>query len=84
MRHPRRRRRAGGGPGVEPGDRGSPRARIAVDDDPQVLAAVARDIGDAVHHQHIGYRQLGVAGAEHASVAAFQQLIGFVGFGSAH
>ena len=38
-------------------------------------AAIARDVGDAVHHQHRRLGQLRVAGAEKLATGAFQQIV---------
>jgi hypothetical protein len=39
---------------------------------------------DPVHHQHIGHRQLRVAGAEHLAMAAGEQLLALKGCFFAH
>src|SRR6056297_11616 len=40
-----------------------------------VLAAIARDIGDPVHHQHGRFGQLRIAGAEKLALCAFQKVV---------
>jgi len=42
-------------------------------------AAIDRNFGDPVHHQHGRDRQLGVAGAEIAALAGFEQVFLRVG-----